>query len=38
MLAPARGSFDGPMRFRAPDPDPPLILDDEQTWTARGPP
>jgi hypothetical protein len=37
MLAPARCPFDEPMRFRAPEPDPPLVLDDDQTWTARGP-
>jgi hypothetical protein len=38
MLAPARCPFDEPMLFRAPAPDPPFILDDDQTWTARGPP
>jgi hypothetical protein len=38
VLAPARCPFDEPVLFRAPDPDPPFILDDDQTWTARGPP
>jgi hypothetical protein len=38
VFAPTRCPFDEPVLFRAPDPNPPPILDDEQMWTARGPP
>ena len=38
VLAPARCPFDEPALFREPDPDPPLLLDDDQWRNARGPP
>jgi hypothetical protein len=38
VLAPARCPFDEPVLFREPDPDPSLILDDDQWRNARGPP
>ena len=38
VLASARCPFDEPALFHEPDPDPPLILDDDSWQTARGPP
>jgi len=38
VLASARCPFDEPARFHEPEPDPPLILDDDSWQIARGPP